>query len=61
MPPGWQLRLAADGTRQLLQAATVRVEVREPSAGVTEIDYLQEGWKLRIVTLALPSAAQEQR
>lgn len=54
LPPDWQLLASADGTRRLLQAGTTRIEVREPSPGVTEIDYLQEGWQLRIETQALP-------
>lgn len=54
LPPDWQLLASADGTRRLLQAGSTRIEVREPNPGVTEIDYLQEGWQLRIETQALP-------
>lgn len=54
LPPDWQLLASADGTRRLLQAGIARIEVRAPGPGVTQIDYLQEGWQLRIETLALP-------
>ena len=54
LPPSWQLLALADGSRRLLQGEVVRVEVRAAAQGVTEIDYLQEGWTLRIATAPLP-------
>lgn len=53
LPPSWQLLAQPDGSRRLLQGETARVEVRVVTPDLTEIDYLQEGWRLRILTAPL--------
>lgn len=53
LPPLWRLLAQPDGSRRLLQGETARVEVRVVTPDLTEINYLQEGWRLRIVTAPL--------